>query len=305
MAQIVYTTPNGYVFVIDFDATITETHSQAATATEHPVEVGANVSDHVRAQLAKISLEGFVTNTPINAAAVDNAFLVLDGGRIPIGAIPGSPTPFLLQPPEFAADGLTRNRITKYAQVTGGTPGQIAVALDRGLPLVGGLPSRLNGRQRSFIPAVATAGQRTSEDTTVGGTSWQALSPTDRVKAVFDVLMALCRSGRQVQLLTKIYEYPDLIITSVVAPITVEDAIQFSIEFTEVRYGDSRTVDIIKKKPAKPKEKRAEEKKDKGPKPTYKRTPQPRLQSNLDALKDGTLPENESLADASQSLPEE
>lgn len=293
MAQLIYTTPAGYVFVIEFDATVSEQHTQTAQVTEHPVETGVNIADHVRPQLGKIQLEGFVTNTPINSAAFDNTLLYTD--KVPVGLIAGAPTPFVLEAPAFARSSsgqqsaLTRQRIVAYAQVTGGTPGVFS-----SLAGAAGLPSRLNGTPRPFVPATATPGRRVEESIAVGGTAWQATARIDRVRIIYETLRALCREGRQVQLLTKIYEYPEVVLTSVSTPVTKDEGIQFSLEFSEVRKVDTKTVEITKRKP-KPKQKRAEPKVDEGPKATYKRKPTPRLQSNAHALLNGTAPENANL----------
>ncbi len=47
-----------------FDVVTGETHTIQNEITEHPVESGANVTDHVRSMLDTISLEVFVSNTP-------------------------------------------------------------------------------------------------------------------------------------------------------------------------------------------------------------------------------------------------
>jgi hypothetical protein len=55
-------TPIGNVII---DATVSETHSLSATLTSHPVEVGTDITDHVKASPRKVSLEGLVSNTPV------------------------------------------------------------------------------------------------------------------------------------------------------------------------------------------------------------------------------------------------
>jgi hypothetical protein len=47
------------------DVSVREGHDIAADVTEHPVEAGANVADHIRPQPATITIEGMVTNHPI------------------------------------------------------------------------------------------------------------------------------------------------------------------------------------------------------------------------------------------------
>jgi hypothetical protein len=50
---------------LHFDAVTSEQVSMTATATESPVESGANVSDHIIDELDTVSLELFITNQPI------------------------------------------------------------------------------------------------------------------------------------------------------------------------------------------------------------------------------------------------
>jgi hypothetical protein len=48
-----------------FDVVEKESLKHTATATEHPVEEGANVSDHVKDNLDTVLLDVFVSNTPV------------------------------------------------------------------------------------------------------------------------------------------------------------------------------------------------------------------------------------------------
>lgn len=51
--------------ILAFDVVTLETHAIRNEITEHPVEKGANVTDHVRAEVDSISIEVFVSNSPI------------------------------------------------------------------------------------------------------------------------------------------------------------------------------------------------------------------------------------------------
>lgn len=50
---------------LGFDATMSETHDNVAEVTEHPVEDGSKIADHVRIQPFSFSCEVYITNTPI------------------------------------------------------------------------------------------------------------------------------------------------------------------------------------------------------------------------------------------------
>jgi hypothetical protein len=57
---------DGDTFVIfEVDAVMSETHEITATLTDHPVERGADLSDHKRPGQRRYRLEGLVSNTPI------------------------------------------------------------------------------------------------------------------------------------------------------------------------------------------------------------------------------------------------
>jgi hypothetical protein len=66
MSSSVYLLPDDLnPLSVVFDTTISETHEQAAEVTKHPVEKGADVTDHVRTMPGPFSCEVFVSNTPI------------------------------------------------------------------------------------------------------------------------------------------------------------------------------------------------------------------------------------------------
>ena len=58
-----------------FDASINESHIGSAQVTEHQVETGSNVSDHVRAMPLRLSLQAMVSDTPLQ-----NNVLTPEGG---------------------------------------------------------------------------------------------------------------------------------------------------------------------------------------------------------------------------------
>jgi hypothetical protein len=50
---------------LTFDVCLTRTHEGSSEITQHPVEDGANIADHVRPNLDAITIEWFVSNAPI------------------------------------------------------------------------------------------------------------------------------------------------------------------------------------------------------------------------------------------------
>ncbi len=72
------------VGVVQFDCSLSETHSSEATITEHPVEEGADITDHIRLGHAMIDLNGLVTNTPLIFLASLQNSSPLVGDIIPV-----------------------------------------------------------------------------------------------------------------------------------------------------------------------------------------------------------------------------
>lgn len=65
--------------LVQFDASLTETHTKRNTIPSHPVESGTNISDHIRQEPDEITLQGVVTDHPIVYLASETAPSPLDG----------------------------------------------------------------------------------------------------------------------------------------------------------------------------------------------------------------------------------
>jgi len=63
---ITWKKPDGSLGVIDFDATLSEQHTVSVSATQHPIENGSTLTDHVRPNPDALTLDFFITNTPIS-----------------------------------------------------------------------------------------------------------------------------------------------------------------------------------------------------------------------------------------------
>jgi hypothetical protein len=78
MALIWYTPVDGEEEqVLEIDVVASETHNGSAEVTEHPVESGANKTDHVRPRPVELRIEGLVSN----AAVTPQQSLVYDAER--------------------------------------------------------------------------------------------------------------------------------------------------------------------------------------------------------------------------------
>jgi hypothetical protein len=63
--SIIWTDDAGAVVSCIFDVDEQETHDLQNVITEHPVETGSDISDNVRPQLRRFTVEGFVTDSPL------------------------------------------------------------------------------------------------------------------------------------------------------------------------------------------------------------------------------------------------
>jgi hypothetical protein len=85
--------------IVLFDVTISENHEDVADVTDHPVEEGVNIVDHIRKAPFTLSLEAFVTNTPVTELIfgpiphngnINTVELAIPQYEPPIEATPGS-----------------------------------------------------------------------------------------------------------------------------------------------------------------------------------------------------------------------
>lgn len=75
MATEKYTGPT-LIGDLALDCTVTETHTATSTVTEHPVESGAKITDHIRPDPVQLSITGIVSDTPIGSRQVQRSIEV-------------------------------------------------------------------------------------------------------------------------------------------------------------------------------------------------------------------------------------
>lgn len=62
----------GEIGGISIDATISDEHTSACDLTENPVEEGANVTDHVQLKPVELTIEGVISDTPLDFGILNN-----------------------------------------------------------------------------------------------------------------------------------------------------------------------------------------------------------------------------------------
>ena len=68
--------------ILELDAAIHETHEYTNTVTDFPVEKGFSISDHVFKVPEKLTMEGFVTNSPIPYSVSNIPAIYTSGDRV-------------------------------------------------------------------------------------------------------------------------------------------------------------------------------------------------------------------------------
>jgi hypothetical protein len=64
--SIIYGSSRASIGELVVDAFISESHSFSAEISEHPVESGESIVDHVRNLPITLTIDGLITNTPMN-----------------------------------------------------------------------------------------------------------------------------------------------------------------------------------------------------------------------------------------------
>ena len=208
---------------VTVDATITEQHSSTSLITDHVVESGVNIVDHVRPEADRLSVEVFVTNTPVTSPGVDDANGAVKGAQIipgigPLSQLQRGVQGHLSEVPGFVKTGVA---------LTGPVGGVVASAL-------GGFPVHV-----SVDPA-----QWLASGTSGSASLLQFTRPFDRVKAVYDQLRELMTLATPLTLVTGIRTYEDMILTSITAPRDAanSNAMTMSLEFIQVRLVGSEVI---------------------------------------------------------------
>lgn len=255
---------------LEFDVTLSENHGITAQVTQHPIENGVDITDHIKPELQVLSFDALVTNTPLND-------VLLNPNTVdPVTTRNAAELRLLDYPRVIQID--TQRQIQ---------PGRVI------LPQVSHF--KFPGIKRASSPAQAFPGTWVTDTSFLasrlkGSNLDVGAKKIDRVKDVFGVLERLVKTGTPVQVITDLKTYENMVLTSVQAPVKPEDAITFSIVAQEYRTAVVGITSITKSKVKKPAEKRAAEVEDKGPTGSgYALNDDPRLQSDLVRIKNAVL----------------
>lgn len=262
MATVSYEV-DGVTNVIFFDATMNEQHAGSSEITEHDVERGADLADHVKASRPALSLTVFVTNTPIQS----------------IGRLLGQKVPMTLGTysnqqvfNDHRSEG-TINLDTRPPKITPGyvapflTPAGTGALVSAFRDGVGGDGLRDGGPRIAYPPVVTPGRYSANRAVSILVDVFTFLEPRDRLQDVWTALSKLRVDATPLLVATRLQDYPGMLIANVGGMVEARDAIEFQLTFKQVGFSESvvfsevdRVADNAKK---------AQAKKDQGPKATF------------------------------------
>ena len=210
MADVVFTkivTPGvpGLLSLLRFDATISESPTFASAVTEHPIESGTSISDHVNHSNTTVALEVIVSNSPVPRGTSART-------GTEIGRILGFSRPLVIK-------GQTSQHAST-AQVVGGNVQPFAVP----------------GFRRFATTPRATAGVWKTIPDQVGGSSIQYDNFVDRVTIVHNELIDIKQRAQICTIYGKNTTYENMILTSLSASTDATDSLKISLGFTAAEF---------------------------------------------------------------------
>lgn len=215
-------TDSGEVVTVIFDVITTMTPEDTVDITAHPVEEGADVTDHARSQAPRLTIEGVVSLGP-------NALLDTDVGYEKVdlqvsGRKAGASKTFTLDipspPVQLSESGVIQAGIGALKGALFGAP-----------------KAKVNG---ATIPSLSNAQV----------TVLQQDSPRNRIRDTYDTLLKVKDQHALITVLTLHRDHFDMMIERIAEPRTAEDgtSAKFQIDLKQVRTVSSQTVQAPKPK---------------------------------------------------------
>ncbi len=240
---LAYVSPtSGQYYVFEFDTILKEGHTLGADVSDHPVESGVDITDHIRPQLGQVQLTVAVSNTPLNQVSV------------------ASTAPGVLRGSQATLDIYTaRWQKVKDLEVTGG----FAPLTDP----FSGLSVPTNGFPRPFVPATASGAEYQEIVDANGRFSYlEFAEPMDRTRAVFEILDVIRQQGIPLELSTDMKYYPQMLLTELKFDRDGTTGVELQLSLREFVTATTQQTEVKRRSPAKkkPVEKRAENTKPNG-----------------------------------------
>lgn len=183
-----WTDPAGNVHTLDVDVVMSTNDKRTAKLTDHVVETGAVVTDHIVLQPETLSFELLVTQTPMGGPGMARAPLAL----------------------EVSGNSLVPATVSIDVPKSRFQPGGFLLLSGALRSVVAGL---LGGGDTT--PSTAQGSRVETTKSTLQASTLQATEPVDRVNDAFDTLVEIQRTGLLVTVSFKGRLYIDYILTSI------------------------------------------------------------------------------------------
>lgn len=208
---------SGQTEFVQFDAVVTEVHEDIVTITDHPVELGVNITDHARPEPERLTVEGIVSRMPNPELDSD---LSLDITELSV---------------QTMVDQGTRTIVLRIPQP----------------PIEPSINGLVNAGIGALKNAIFGAPKATVENPPIRGTvqrNYRAIhqtEPRDRVRDIYDLLLKAKERALLVVVSTTPRDYYDMLIERIAAPRTVDDGggrVRFEVDLRRIRVAASETV---------------------------------------------------------------
>lgn len=221
MPTILYWTnsDSGELEHFQFDVVTSFDHNDTAAIADHPVEQGADISDHARDDPDMLSIEGVVTNTPHAGNLTDD-------------------DDYSDQPLALTVHGRSQNGTQTLNLDVGGPPLQPSVDSLVGAGL-GAIGAALFGG-----PTADMNNPSTPKTESVQVMMPQPNSPRNRARDGYEKLLGAKRAHELVVVATPMRDYFDMLISRIEVPIVADDgsSVKFQIDLRRIRVAGSETV---------------------------------------------------------------
>jgi hypothetical protein len=201
---------------VQFDVVDSEEPEDVATPTDHPVEQGSNITDHVKLEPEFLTVEGIVSNM-VNPMLDDDLVTAPVELNVASMTAPGSKTVALDVP---------------SAPIEPSPSGLLQAA-------VGGIKALFTGG-----PKFTHVGEARQTNRTVSISVLQQEAPRDRIRDVYDLLLKAQKRRLLVTVQQTHREHFDMLLTRIAKPKRFEDgkAARFSVDLRQIKVADSQTV---------------------------------------------------------------
>jgi hypothetical protein len=179
------------------DVSVEESHEAEAEVSEHPVEIGANIADHIRPLPRVITIEGIVTNHPLELPQSHAGSATIDGSALSI---------------EVAPDQLPRvepSTIQIEGEPSVGLLG-VVPGVDQGVAVLGALQINVTSRVQLAAEQYNT---NPFSKVSLAAAVLHFSQPFNRVEAVNAALLRIVDDSQLVKVVTALNVYTSVAIT--------------------------------------------------------------------------------------------